>query len=201
MVDAYRRGTGLSFGGYGDEIRIGQGLLNRAGFLGPLTQEWVPGDARDRRAPRPPGGGRPRRGVWRGLVDDRPRPGVPRPHGGGRRQRRGLDHGCASPRRPGRTWPGGSGSRWARPTRPPRPVRRTWCSSSRRCTTWPIRSRRSPARERRCGPGAASSSSTRTSSTRSRRTDPRWSACSSRRASCTASRSGSPNRVPPAPAR
>ncbi|HEU4331976.1 MAG TPA: methyltransferase [Lapillicoccus sp.] len=42
VVDAYRRGTGLSFGGYGDEIRTGQGLLNRAGFLGRLGQAWVP---------------------------------------------------------------------------------------------------------------------------------------------------------------
>ncbi|MET0524783.1 MAG: methyltransferase domain-containing protein [Nocardioides sp.] len=42
LVDAYRHGTGLSFGGYGDEIRIGQGQLNRGGFLGPLTQDWVP---------------------------------------------------------------------------------------------------------------------------------------------------------------
>jgi 2-polyprenyl-3-methyl-5-hydroxy-6-metoxy-1,4-benzoquinol methylase len=42
VVDAYRRGTGLSFGGYGDEIRTGQGQLNRAGYLGRLGQAWVP---------------------------------------------------------------------------------------------------------------------------------------------------------------
>jgi 2-polyprenyl-3-methyl-5-hydroxy-6-metoxy-1,4-benzoquinol methylase len=42
VVDAYRRGTGLSFGGYGDEIRIGQGQLNRAAFVGLLTSAWVP---------------------------------------------------------------------------------------------------------------------------------------------------------------
>ena len=43
MLDAYRNGTGLSFGGYGDEVRIGQGLFNRAGFLGQLAETWVPG--------------------------------------------------------------------------------------------------------------------------------------------------------------
>ena len=42
VLDAYRDGTGLSFGGYGDEVRIGQGLLNRAGFLGQLAETWVP---------------------------------------------------------------------------------------------------------------------------------------------------------------
>ncbi len=42
VLEAYRKGTGLSFGGYGDEVRLGQGLFNRAGFLGPLTQAWVP---------------------------------------------------------------------------------------------------------------------------------------------------------------
>ena len=43
MLDAYRDGTGLSFGGYGDEVRIGQGQFNRAGFLGQLAETWVPG--------------------------------------------------------------------------------------------------------------------------------------------------------------
>ncbi len=38
----YRTGDGVPFGGYGDDVRVGQGLFNRAGFLGQLTQEWLP---------------------------------------------------------------------------------------------------------------------------------------------------------------
>ena len=35
-------GSGIPFGGYGDDVRFGQALFNRGGFLGQLTQEWVP---------------------------------------------------------------------------------------------------------------------------------------------------------------
>jgi SAM-dependent methyltransferase len=38
----YRTGGGLAFGEYGDDVRLGQGLFNRAAFLGQLTQEWLP---------------------------------------------------------------------------------------------------------------------------------------------------------------
>ncbi len=42
LPDVYRSGSGIAFGGYGDDVRLGQGLFNRAGFLGQLTQEWLP---------------------------------------------------------------------------------------------------------------------------------------------------------------
>jgi SAM-dependent methyltransferase len=42
LPEAYRTGSGIPFGGYGDDVRTGQGLFNRAGFLGQLTQEWLP---------------------------------------------------------------------------------------------------------------------------------------------------------------
>jgi SAM-dependent methyltransferase len=38
----YRTGEGIAFGAYGDDVRLGQGLFNKAGFLDQLTQEWVP---------------------------------------------------------------------------------------------------------------------------------------------------------------
>ncbi len=42
LPQAYRDGTGISFGEYGDDVRLGQGLFNRGAFLEQLTQEWVP---------------------------------------------------------------------------------------------------------------------------------------------------------------
>ena len=42
LPEVYRTGGGIPFGGYGDDVRAGQGLFNRAGFLGQLTQEWLP---------------------------------------------------------------------------------------------------------------------------------------------------------------
>jgi SAM-dependent methyltransferase len=42
LPGAYRDGSGISFGEYGDDVRLGQGLFNRGPFLDQLTQEWVP---------------------------------------------------------------------------------------------------------------------------------------------------------------
>ncbi|MBF4769307.1 methyltransferase domain-containing protein [Nocardioides agariphilus] len=42
LPEIYRTGGGIAFGGYGDDVRLGQGLFNRSGFLGQLTQEWLP---------------------------------------------------------------------------------------------------------------------------------------------------------------
>jgi 2-polyprenyl-3-methyl-5-hydroxy-6-metoxy-1,4-benzoquinol methylase len=42
LLDAYRTGTGLSFGDYGDGVRIGQGAFNRPAFTHLLTQAWLP---------------------------------------------------------------------------------------------------------------------------------------------------------------
>ncbi len=42
LPDIYRTGGGIPFGAYGDDVRLGQGLFNRAGYLDQLTQEWVP---------------------------------------------------------------------------------------------------------------------------------------------------------------
>ena len=42
LPEAYRNGTGISFGEYGDDVRMGQGLFNRGAFLQQLAQEWLP---------------------------------------------------------------------------------------------------------------------------------------------------------------
>jgi 2-polyprenyl-3-methyl-5-hydroxy-6-metoxy-1,4-benzoquinol methylase len=42
VVDAYRSGAGISFGGYGAEIRIAQADMNRAQFVNLLTSTWLP---------------------------------------------------------------------------------------------------------------------------------------------------------------
>ena len=42
VLEAWRDGNGVSFGEYGDDVRVGQGLFNRGGFLGQLVQEWLP---------------------------------------------------------------------------------------------------------------------------------------------------------------
>lgn len=42
VVEAWRNGTGLSFGEYGDDVRAGQGMFNKPGYLGQLVEEWLP---------------------------------------------------------------------------------------------------------------------------------------------------------------
>lgn len=42
VVQAWREGGGLSFAEYGDDIRLGQGLFNKGGFLGSLVGDWLP---------------------------------------------------------------------------------------------------------------------------------------------------------------
>lgn len=42
VLQAWRDGTGLSFGEYGDDVRIGQGMFNKGGYFGPLVEEWLP---------------------------------------------------------------------------------------------------------------------------------------------------------------
>jgi SAM-dependent methyltransferase len=42
LLDVYRTGDGIPFGAYGDDIRLGQALFNRAGWRDQLAQEWVP---------------------------------------------------------------------------------------------------------------------------------------------------------------
>jgi len=42
LLDAFRTGDGISFGEYGDDVRLGQSLFNKTAFLEQLTQEWIP---------------------------------------------------------------------------------------------------------------------------------------------------------------
>lgn len=42
VVQAWQEGNGVSFGEYGDDVRLGQGLFNKGGFLGSLVDEWLP---------------------------------------------------------------------------------------------------------------------------------------------------------------
>jgi len=42
LLAVYRTGEGITFGEFGDEIRDGQGLFNRAAFLEALPNEWLP---------------------------------------------------------------------------------------------------------------------------------------------------------------
>ena len=42
VLAAWRQGRGVSFGEYGDDVRVGQGTFNKGGFLGPLVSEWLP---------------------------------------------------------------------------------------------------------------------------------------------------------------
>jgi SAM-dependent methyltransferase len=42
LPEAFRTGAGVSFGEYGDDVRLGQALFNKAAFLEQLTQEWLP---------------------------------------------------------------------------------------------------------------------------------------------------------------
>ena len=42
VLDAWRSGTGLSFGAYGDDVRDGQGLFNKADFTQRLVADWLP---------------------------------------------------------------------------------------------------------------------------------------------------------------
>ena len=41
VVEAYRKGTGLTFGEYGEDIRVAQSLANRPQFLNLLASEWL----------------------------------------------------------------------------------------------------------------------------------------------------------------
>ena len=41
VVEAYRKGTGLTFGEYGADIRVAQSLANRPQFLNLLASEWL----------------------------------------------------------------------------------------------------------------------------------------------------------------
>ena len=43
VLHAWRTGTGVPFGDYGDDFRAGQGLFNKGGFLGPMVTDWLPG--------------------------------------------------------------------------------------------------------------------------------------------------------------
>ena len=141
VLEAWREGRGVSFGEYGDDVRVGQALFNRGGFLGPLVSEWLPAvpdvDALLRRD----GARRARPRLRRRVVRHRARPGLPRAHGRRRRQRRRVDHG-----RPAQRGRGGVGDRARFEVRradgraPRTPT--TWPSSSRASTTWATRSRR-----------------------------------------------------------
>lgn len=42
VLGAWRTGTGLSFGAYGDDVRDGQGLFNKADFTQRLVADWLP---------------------------------------------------------------------------------------------------------------------------------------------------------------
>lgn len=42
VLEAWRNGTGVAFGEYGDDVRLGQGLFNKGDFVGALAQDWVP---------------------------------------------------------------------------------------------------------------------------------------------------------------
>ena len=42
LVDHYRNGTGMSFAEFGVDMREGQALANRRGFLDDLATEWMP---------------------------------------------------------------------------------------------------------------------------------------------------------------
>lgn len=42
VLESWQRGSGISFGEYGDDVRTGQALLNKADYHHRLTQEWLP---------------------------------------------------------------------------------------------------------------------------------------------------------------
>lgn len=42
VLEAWRTGTGMSFGAYGDDVREGQGLFNKGDYLDRLVQDWLP---------------------------------------------------------------------------------------------------------------------------------------------------------------
>lgn len=42
MVEAYRTGDGVPYADYGEDMREGQGAINKAGFLNSLSTEWIP---------------------------------------------------------------------------------------------------------------------------------------------------------------
>ena len=47
LLDAYRAGTGLSFGAYGEGVRLGQAAFNRPAFTQLLGSQWLPEGAAD----------------------------------------------------------------------------------------------------------------------------------------------------------
>lgn len=42
VLEAWRAGTGMSFGAYGDDVREGQGLFNKGDYVERLVQDWLP---------------------------------------------------------------------------------------------------------------------------------------------------------------
>ncbi len=42
VVDAYRSGSGVPYARYGDDLRQGQGAINRPAFTSALVEEWLP---------------------------------------------------------------------------------------------------------------------------------------------------------------
>lgn len=42
VVDAYRTGSGVPFARYGEQLRRGQGAINRPAFTSALVEEWLP---------------------------------------------------------------------------------------------------------------------------------------------------------------
>ena len=145
LPEAYRTGTGISFGGYGDDVRLGQGLFNRGAFLGQLTQEWVPAmpDVAALLSRRGAAAARPRLRRRAGRASRSPRrTRASRCSGSTATTRRSWTRGPTPPRP--RRRPTGSASRWPTPTPPLGEAATTWPSTSRRCTTWRTRSRRWP---------------------------------------------------------
>ena len=206
VLEAYRNGTGVSFGAYGDDVRDGQGQFNRAGFLGQLGSAWVPALpgvapllARDGAAALDVGCGV----GWSTIALARAFPAL---------RVTGVDSDEASITDARRNAAGSDvadrvrfevrgASEPGKGESPGPPARWTSSSSSRRSTTWATPWRPSPPRGRRCARAGGSSSSTSARSTRSRPTPPRWNGCSTAPASCTACPSGCPSRGRPAPAR
>lgn len=42
VLEAWRTGTGMPFGAYGDDVREGQGLFNKGDYQERLVQDWLP---------------------------------------------------------------------------------------------------------------------------------------------------------------
>ena len=147
LPDVFRNGSGIPFGAYGDEVRLGQGMFNRAGYLDQLAGVG-PFDARVAGLlSRPSSRAGP--GLRRRLVLDRARAGVPRAERPGGRQRRRVGDGRPGERRGRRSRRPGA-FRGRRRRRALGPGRATSRSTSRPCTTWPTRWSPWPPYIRRC---------------------------------------------------